>query len=134
MLVASDSHLLAIIKRDSDQHIGNIKIGPISRVHRCAEFSYFIGEVDCWGRGFGTEAVGLAAGLAFDVLGLFRLQAGVYSSNLSSIRVLMKNGFVQEGRMRLALVTQEPMRDDRLWFGLLRNEWLARVGRTGSTV
>jgi len=122
--IASDSgHLLAIVELSSGRHIGNIKIGAINERHRSADVSYFIGEVDCWGKGYGSEAVGLAVRLAFEELGLFRLQAGVYSSNVASIRVLVRNGFVQEGCWRQALVTQEPMRDDHLWFGLMRDEW-----------
>ena len=122
--IASDScHLLAVVELSSSRHIGNIKIGAISQRHLSADVSYFIGEVDCWGKGYGSEAVGLAVRLAFEELGLFRLQAGVYSSNVSSIKVLVRNGFVQEGCWRQALVTQASMRDDHLWFGLMRDEW-----------
>lgn len=85
--------------------------------------SYFIGEVDCWGKGYGSEAVGLVVRLAFEELGLFRLQAGAYSSNVASIRVLARNGFVQEGCLRQALVTQGTMRDDHLWFGIMHDDW-----------
>ncbi len=129
--IASDSgHLLAIVELSSGRHIGNIKIGAINQRHLSADVSYFIGEVDCWGKGYGSEAVGLAVRLAFEELGLFRLQAGVYSSNVASIRVLARNGFVQEGCWRQALVTQESMRDDHLWFGLMRDEW-ARLSQQG---
>ena len=38
-------------------HIGNIKLGPISFIHKTGEISYFIGEKEFWGKGIGTIAI-----------------------------------------------------------------------------
>lgn len=123
MLSCDNTHLMAIVETSSGRHVGNVKIGPMKPRHKSADVSYFIGEVDCWGKGYGPEAVGLVVRLAFEELGLFRLQAGAYSSNVASIRVLARNGFVQEGCLRQALVTRGTMRDDHLWFGLMHDDW-----------
>src|SRR6185503_8860591 len=37
---------LAICMKKTDEHIGNIKIGAINRLHDLGELSYFIGEKD----------------------------------------------------------------------------------------
>ena len=37
----------AICLRDTDEHIGNIKLGPINYHHRTADISYFIGVEKC---------------------------------------------------------------------------------------
>jgi ribosomal-protein-alanine N-acetyltransferase len=49
------------------------------------------------GRGYATEALGLATGFALTQAGLHRVQAGVMPRNAASIRVVEKNGFRFEG-------------------------------------
>lgn len=50
-----------------------------------------------WGRGFATEAVEAAVGLAFLNPALERLTAGAFAENLASLRVQEKLGFVRTG-------------------------------------
>jgi [ribosomal protein S5]-alanine N-acetyltransferase len=77
--------------------VGRLALNEVVRgVFQNAYLGYSIGER--WnGRGFATEAVGLAVRLAFDELGLHRLQAAVMPRNAASIRVLEKSGFREEG-------------------------------------
>lgn len=111
--------LMAIERLDDDQHIGNIKLGPIDPHHRCSDVGYFIGEQGAWGLGFATEAVRLIVGIAFDKLHLHRLQAGVYMENGASKHVLERIGFREEGRQREALVGPDGGREDLVLLGLL---------------
>jgi RimJ/RimL family protein N-acetyltransferase len=124
------SYLFCIIDCKDGRHVGNIKLGPVSPRHLCADVSYFIGEKSCWGRGLASEAISLAADFGFRSLGLNRVQAGVYGSNLGSIRALERNGFRAEGRWRRQLRSGQDW-EDHLWFGLLREEWEARQGAHG---
>jgi len=87
---------LAICIRESDRHVGNIKLGPIVQPHRLADVGMIIGETDCWGLGFATEAVRLISQHAFEQLQLHKLTAGCYGTNLASARALQKAGFVIE--------------------------------------
>lgn len=52
------------------------------------------------GKGFATEAIGLAVEYAFKELALHRIEAGVMPHNEPSIRVLEKAGFEREGLAR----------------------------------
>ena len=52
------------------------------------------------GKGFATEAIGLAVNYAFKDLGLHRIEAGVMPHNEPSIRALEKAGFEREGLAR----------------------------------
>jgi RimJ/RimL family protein N-acetyltransferase len=122
-LAAVDSYLFAI--EAESEHVGNLKIGPINPHHGCADLSYFIGERASWGRGIATAAIRIASSIAFGPLGLYRLQAGVYASNLGSIRVLEKTGFRQEGVWRRQLLGLGG-REDHVWFGLLAEEHQGR--------
>lgn len=75
-----------------------------------------------WGRGYATEAVALVSGYGFEERRLNKLSASVYETNPASSRVLEKNGFREEGRLRQeAFVGGEYV--DLLRYGLLAEEW-----------
>jgi RimJ/RimL family protein N-acetyltransferase len=100
-MAGSPNHaFLAVVVKEDDRHIGNIKLGPINWVHRRGDIGILIGEKDCWGRGYGTEAIRLLVRHAFMQLNLHRLVAGVYEDNPGSIRAFQKNGFDIEGIMK----------------------------------
>lgn len=124
------SYLFAILESAGERHVGNIKVGPIDLDHLCADISYFLGDRSIWGRGYSTEAIGLAVDLAFSRFELHRIQAGVYASNAASCRVLEKAGFRREGIWRQQLRVPEGW-EDHLFYGMLREEWAAmRAGRS----
>lgn len=92
------SVFLAIVLKDGDRHIGNIKIGPINWIHRHADIGLLIGEKDTWGKGFATEAIVAVTNYGFRNLNLHKLTAGCYDTNDGSARAFLKAGFVEEGR------------------------------------
>ena len=92
--------MLAIIDKDTDKHIGNIKLGPINWIHRFADIGILIGEKGSWGKGYATEAIKLVVDYAFNKLNLHKLTAGSYDVNLGSVRAFMKAGFAEEGLRR----------------------------------
>lgn len=94
------THFLAIVLKAGNRHIGNIKLGPVNRVHGFAEIGILLGEKDCWGKGYATEAISLLCGFAFGSLGLHKLTAGAYAANRGSVRAFLKAGFSREGRKR----------------------------------
>jgi RimJ/RimL family protein N-acetyltransferase len=61
-----------------------------------AELGYWIGE-EYWGKGVASGAVRLISAYGFDHLNLERIQAGVFESNIASMKVLLKNGYKKEG-------------------------------------
>jgi [ribosomal protein S5]-alanine N-acetyltransferase len=121
----NSARLLAIILLEDGRHIGNIKLGPIDWVHRTAGVGLLIGESDCWGKGYGSEAISLAARFAFRQLDLRKLVAGIYSSNVGSVRAFTNAGFVEEGRQREQWLDCGAYVDGIL-MGLLQKEWESR--------
>lgn len=89
--------LFAITLRQGGRHIGNLKLGPIEERHRRAEIGLLVGERDCWGKGFATEAISLATEYAFRELGLRKVTAGCYAPNEGSLRAFRRAGFAIEG-------------------------------------
>ena len=92
-----DNVFLAIVLKEGDRHIGNIKLGPINWIHRFADVGLLLGEKDCWGKGYATEAIRLVVDYAFSKLNLHKLTAGCYDLNQGSIKAFQKAGFVVEG-------------------------------------
>lgn len=95
-----DNVFLAIIAKDQERHIGNIKLGPIQWIHRNADIGILIGEKDCWGKGYAREAIQLVSAFAFQALNLHKLTAGAYESNVGSIKAFERAGFVIEGVLK----------------------------------
>ena len=86
--------------------------------HRSAEIGYWLGE-PFWGRGIATEVLRALTDYAWATFDIIRLEAGVFSWNPASARVLEKNGYVLEGRARLGIVKDGRI-GDRLLYALVR--------------
>ncbi len=93
---AENSVLFGIFLRENERHIGNIKLGPVMDHQPVADVSLFIGDVDCWGRGYATEALGQVVEYAFRERGLIKLSAGAYAANEASVAAFKKVGFQVE--------------------------------------
>jgi RimJ/RimL family protein N-acetyltransferase len=77
--------------------VGGIGLGYIDNCS--AEIGYWLGR-RYWGQGIMTEAVKLVTKYAFEKLGLKRVYAYVFWGNKQSVRVLEKNGFKLEGKLK----------------------------------
>jgi RimJ/RimL family protein N-acetyltransferase len=120
---SSDSVFFAIVLKDKDIHIGNIKIGSINWIHRYADVGILIGDKTCWGKGFGVEAIKLVVDYAFKKLNLRRLEAGCYSNNIRSIKAFKKAGFIEEGCLRQRYFCEGGY-VDRVCLGVVRENWV----------
>ncbi|GGY85794.1 GNAT family N-acetyltransferase [Streptomyces nitrosporeus] len=86
-----------------------------------AELDIYIGEKDCWGKGYGTEATRLMCRYGFDTMRLHRVMLWVADANTAAIRAYRKAGFTEEGRAR------DTVRDGGVWhdsilMGMLEGE------------
>ncbi|HDO7894226.1 TPA: GNAT family N-acetyltransferase [Legionella pneumophila] len=114
-----NNYLFAIRELKTEQHIGNIKLGPINTNHSYADVSYFIGEKNAWGKGFATEAIQLVTRFAFEQLHLHRLQAGLYASNIGSGKALEKAGYHLEAVFKKQLKLDSNW-EDHLWYAIFK--------------
>ncbi len=118
---SDDSIILGIFLRNVDQHIGNIKLGPINRHHSTADIGLVIGERSEWGKGHASMAIGLLTDYAFATFGLAKITAGCYCDNEGSRRAFLKAGFTEEGR-RKAQYTVDGRRQDGILLGMVNPE------------
>jgi ribosomal-protein-serine acetyltransferase len=90
-----------------------------------------IGELGYWIRtdqarnGYTTEAAGALVALAFDTVGLYRLELRAGVENRASQRVAEKLGFTREGTMRKGCPTGMEGGYDCHLYGLLATDWRA---------
>lgn len=118
----NSNFFLAIIIKDGNQHIGNIKLGPINWVHRHGDIGIIIGEKEQWGKGYATEAISLVVKYAFDNLNLHKITAGCTELNLGSMKAFQKNGFEIEG-VRKKQFSWKGRYINGILFGLINNDY-----------
>ena len=80
-------------------HVGNIKLGPIDLNHKIAEISYFIGDKKHHNKGIASLAIKNILLISKKRFRLKKITAGVYSNNIASKKVLLKNKFKLEGTL-----------------------------------
>ncbi|MEQ9375538.1 MAG: GNAT family N-acetyltransferase [Imperialibacter sp.] len=67
---------------------------------------------NCWGKGYATELGKLLIGVGFNEFSLHRIEAGVATDNIKSIRVLEKMGMRREGLHRKILPIRGEWKDN----------------------
>lgn len=123
-VISKTDIILAIVLNEQDRHIGNIGLHSINYVFRSAEIGIIVGESDCWGNGYASEAITLLTHHCFNRLNLNRLSAGAVDKNIGSIRAFEKSGFRREGISRQAYFC-DGQYHDCVNLSLLQSEWLA---------
>ena len=114
-MATAPSHNLLLAIEAEGVAAGGIGIHPFDDVYRkSAEIGYWLGE-DYQGRGIVTEAVTALVPVAFEQSDIIRLQAGVFSGNKASMRVLEKCGFAKEAVHRNAVVKNGIIMDEVLY-------------------
>jgi len=81
---------------ESDRLVGTVTLWSIDRRNARAELGFAVAHAH-WGKGYGSEAVGIALDYAFSELELHRLEADVDPDNLASLKLLERLGFEREG-------------------------------------
>jgi RimJ/RimL family protein N-acetyltransferase len=121
---SSFQHVRLAIETREGQHIGNIDLGPASPEHRRASLGIMIGEKECWGRGYGTDAIRTLLCFAFREMNLNRVWLTTDENNARALGCYRKCGFREEGRLR-----QDRYLEGRHWdtivMGVLREEFEA---------
>mgnify|MGYP001221501175 CR=1 FL=1 len=104
--------------------IGIIGLERINLVDGTAFCWQIIGDKECRGRGFGTEAKILLLHYAFNTLRLEKVSTEVIDGNGGSLRYNEKTGFREEGRLR-SQIFRNGARRDLILLGILKEEFAA---------
>ncbi|MFE8698692.1 GNAT family N-acetyltransferase [Cytobacillus sp. FJAT-53684] len=89
----------SIIQKSTQEIVGTAMIFNFDDEANQAEIGYVLHKSH-WGKGYGTECVALMSDFAFKSLNLHKIHASVVDANVGSARILEKNKFELEGRLR----------------------------------
>lgn len=100
--------------------LGKCGFTKINWKNRLGELAILIGERDCQGKGYGTDAVRTLCKFGFEELNLHKIKAVVFDFNLPALRCYEKCGFVREGLLKQEIF-REGAYHDVVVMGLLRH-------------
>ncbi len=115
----------AVTLKGEDRLIGTCSLHHIDAESRRAETGYELHRA-YWGRGLMPEAVAAILTYGFSEMELHRVEALIDIANEQSKNLLLKLGFTYEGNLRQRYFMNGRFEDEH-YFGLLRDEWLARI-------
>jgi RimJ/RimL family protein N-acetyltransferase len=119
-----DSYTFAICLVADDRPIGEVMLFGIDHLNGSAEVGIFIGEVDEWGKGYGTDAVRAIVDFGFGELRLERVFLEVWTENARAEAAYRKAGFTREATIRHDRFEGGRYTDGHI-MSILRDEWLA---------
>jgi [ribosomal protein S5]-alanine N-acetyltransferase len=100
-----------IFLKTTEDFIGEAGMNLSANRFKMGEIHYSL-VPDYWGKGYATEVVKALIRFGFENLSLHRIQAGVATENVKSIKVLEKAGMIREGRRRKVLPIRGEWKDN----------------------
>ena len=88
------------IKDGTTDFIGTVKIYDIDLLARKASIGILIGDRRNWNKGYATGSIRIVCNYLFNVLGLRKICAGYYSTNMGIKKAFQKNGFQIEATFK----------------------------------
>ena len=124
-VMSSNNVIFAIVDKETDKHIGNIKLGPINWITGIATLGIMIGNKEFWGKGYGTEAIKLVLDYAFKRLNLHKVTAGIAAIHQASIKAFQGAGFEIEAQLKSQFFLDGKYYDS-LYLGITREDYLKK--------
>ena len=87
----------AIKLKDTNCHIGNIKVDPINTRNQIGEYGILMGDKSKWGLGYAREASEAIISFCFKELNLRKISLGVVEDNINAVKLYKTLGFIIEG-------------------------------------
>lgn len=105
------SFIWKILKKDTNEFIGIAGINLSANRFKLGEIHYGLLPA-YWGIGFATEVAQLLIKSGFELFNLHKVEAGVATENLRSIKILEKLGMTREGLRRKILPIRGVWKDN----------------------
>ncbi len=80
--------------------VGFVFLNDIDFINRHAKLGTVLGNREKWGKGFGTECSRLICEYGFKMLNIHRIWVEIISTNIPSIKMCERIGFVTEGELK----------------------------------
>ena len=108
--------------KESTQFVAQLYVGPIDWDLPEFGIGYFA-DVDHEGKGYVTEAVKAIIATLFEKLNAHKIRIECDDTNIRSISVAERCGFVKEGHLRENKSNPDGTYSGTIYFGLLRSEY-----------
>jgi len=115
---------LPVFLKDTKEFVAQLYIGPVSWDLPEFVIGYFV-DVEHEGKGYVTEAVNAAVKMLFEELNAKRIRIETDDTNVRSIGVAERCGFVKEGHIRENKKNHDGTYSGTLYYGLLKREFLS---------
>ena len=116
---------MGVFLKESEQFVAQLYIGPINR--NVPEFGIgYFADVEHEGKGYVTEAVNAVVKLLFESFSAYRIRIETDDTNVRSIDVAERCGFVREGHIRENKKNPDGTYSGTLYYGLLKSEFHTR--------
>ena len=97
------NYIWVIAQKKDNTAMGRIHLFNFSNNNTCVELGYLL-DKKYWGKGIMTSCVKTVTDFAFNHFEIKRLFARAAVENIGSWKVLEKNNFIREGKMRYSMV------------------------------
>ena len=102
------------------RYVGVIELFNIDLKNKNCEIRYLIGDPNFWGEGIATKSIQLATKFGFKNLKLKTIFADTHQDNLASQKVLTKNRYSYQGKIKNFFNSNTESKD-KLFFSLNKN-------------
>jgi ribosomal-protein-alanine N-acetyltransferase len=116
---------LGIFCKESRDLIGFVALFFHQR-NNLALWNILIGEKRFWGRRVAQELAPTLLRVIFEDIGIEKMKAEIHGPNRAAMILNESLGFSREGVLRNEFPTIDGGRADLTYYGLLRDEWIAR--------
>ena len=114
-----------MIDNEDSIPIGTIQLYDFNEQDKSCKLGIRIGDKNCWGKGYGEDAVNTILDYAFTKLDMYRVALRVYEYNGRAIRCYEKCGFHHEGRSRQSAFIDGTYYDEVL-MAILKSDYISR--------
>lgn len=118
-----DTYKFAIETLEDNQFIGGCSINNVDWKNSVATVGIFIGKKDCWGKGYGTDAMRTLISFIFMEMNINKIKLTCYSFNDRAIKSYEKCGFSIEGILKQEMYKNGSYHD-KIIMGILREKFL----------
>jgi ribosomal-protein-serine acetyltransferase len=115
---------LPVFLKGTEEFVAQLYVGPVSWDLPEFAIGYFV-DVEHEGKGYVTEAVNAVVKMLFEKLNAQRLRIETDDTNVRSIGVAERCGFVKEGHIRENKKNHDGTYSGTLYYGLLKREFLS---------
>ena len=122
-IVDPEVYMYAIVDRQTDIHIGNIKFDKFDWVSSTCELGILIGNKKFWRRGIASEVVRATLVNIFENLNIRKVLLAVFSNNPAAIKLYSKIGFNQEGCLKDHILVESEY-VDKYYMSLFKSEFV----------